>query len=92
MSTTKASLSRSKASEILAAAAQLQVECPSLRLGQAIVNVSDDIPAPWPEFFHEEDPVKVMEMFYELVENGGKRLPSSGGLFGSGDYRALGEL
>lgn len=67
-------LTRQKANEILMLAYGLVRREPHLRLGQAICVVGGDyVPNPFPELFHEECPIKVGELFYQLVENEGKR-------------------
>lgn len=68
-------LTRSRANEILAEASALVVANPSLRLGQAICNVStsEDWECAWPELFNEEDPAKAADIFYNAVENRGRR-------------------
>lgn len=68
-------LTRQRANEILAEASALLAQNPCLRLGQAICNVStsEDWPTAWPDLFHEEDPVKATEIFYDIVEDHGCR-------------------
>lgn len=63
-------LSAERANKILAEAYGLLIGEPSLRLGQAICIVyGSDIEG----LFNEENPSKACELFYNLVENSGKR-------------------
>lgn len=68
-------LNKHRANEILAEAFGKLVECPDLRLGQAIISCMrpEEYTAPWPELFNDELPLKSMRLFYSIVEDGGKR-------------------
>lgn len=68
-------MSSAAANEILCMSYREMERYSDLRLGQAIINVGSHygLPNPWPELFYEECPVKASEIFYAIVENGGKR-------------------
>ena len=69
-------MERERANELVSEASQRLVEIPSLRLGQALFSVAenDELDAlRGGPLFDEECPIKAMEIFYSIVDNGGKR-------------------
>ena len=76
MENSPSAVSQEVANELLYMAYKEMTRYPSLRLGQAIINIMPNslLPEPWPEMFYQEDPTKAAEIFYSRVDNNGRRV------------------